>query len=274
MKRRGFERVFFEEFGGVARLFSKVNCNLVAGTSIFALKFFAWIPALRHAPEHAGSAVRGTLGCAKICARRAPGCAKNAARCASICCLAACASRQALWHLCLHLVPDLVLLGLSDARGKSNFFRLNTLVASPMPHHLSNATSHAASCRSEYYFAPVIVLGKILDTLRKRLLDADGSYSAEVPRHDSGPGLLGGLRVAERRSWPRLGRRRGRGIPARQTVDPVTENMVIPPSQPQHGTTANMIASMIQQAMEILVEKMQTQPRVNMMPEGNNRQSI
>ncbi|MCD9641378.1 hypothetical protein HAX54_027544 [Datura stramonium] len=66
------------------------------------------------------------------------------------------------------------------------------------------------------------------------------------------------------------GRRRGRGIPARQTVDPITENVVIPLSQPQNGTTANMIATMFQQAMESLVEKIQTQPQVNMMPEGNN----
>ncbi|MCD9646201.1 hypothetical protein HAX54_035878, partial [Datura stramonium] len=54
------------------------------------------------------------------------------------------------------------------------------------------------------------------------------------------------------------------------TDDPVTENVVIPPSQPQNGTTADMIDTMFQQAMESLVEKIHKQPRVNMMPEGNN----
>ncbi|MCD7472498.1 hypothetical protein HAX54_013754 [Datura stramonium] len=62
---------------------------------------------------------------------------------------------------------------------------------------------------------------------------------------------------------------RGRGIPAKQTVDLITENVVIPPWQPQNGTTADMIATMFQQEMESLVEKIQTQPRVNMIPEGN-----
>ncbi|MCD7457784.1 hypothetical protein HAX54_036162 [Datura stramonium] len=71
---------------------------------------------------------------------------------------------------------------------------------------------------------------------------------------------------------PNLGcdRRRVRGILAEQTIDPVIENVVIPPSQPQNGTTADMIAAIFQQVMESLVEKIQTQPRVNMIPKGNN----
>ncbi|MCD9642210.1 hypothetical protein HAX54_028896 [Datura stramonium] len=64
------------------------------------------------------------------------------------------------------------------------------------------------------------------------------------------------------------GRRRGRGIPTEQTVNSVTENVVIPPSQPQNGTTADMIAAMFQQAMESLVEKIQTQPQTSTSKNG------
>ncbi|MCE0481691.1 hypothetical protein HAX54_039631, partial [Datura stramonium] len=60
-------------------------------------------------------------------------------------------------------------------------------------------------------------------------------------------------------SW---GQRRDRGVPSRQIVDPVTENIVTPLSQPQNGTTADMIATMFHQAIESLVEKIQTQPQV------------
>ncbi|XP_059303298.1 uncharacterized protein LOC132055471 [Lycium ferocissimum] len=68
----------------------------------------------------------------------------------------------------------------------------------------------------------------------------------------------------------RWGRRRGRGLSARQTIDPVEEAEETPPSQPQTGTTADAIAAMFQQAMESLVERIQTQPRAGMMPGGYN----
>ncbi|MCD9638455.1 hypothetical protein HAX54_022453, partial [Datura stramonium] len=47
--------------------------------------------------------------------------------------------------------------------------------------------------------------------------------------------------------------------------------MVIPPSQPQNGTTADMTNVMFQKTIESLVEKIQTQRRVNMMPGENNK---
>ncbi|OIT04211.1 PREDICTED: uncharacterized protein LOC109223168 [Nicotiana attenuata] len=63
------------------------------------------------------------------------------------------------------------------------------------------------------------------------------------------------------------GRKRGRGIPARQVVHPIIENEVIPPSQPPGGGTTDVIAAMLHQAMESLLQKVRTQSRVNAMSE-------
>ncbi|KAH0757381.1 hypothetical protein KY290_020874 [Solanum tuberosum] len=65
------------------------------------------------------------------------------------------------------------------------------------------------------------------------------------------------------------GRKRGRGIPTRQAPDPVVEEEVIPPLQSQNDTTVDTIATMLQQAMESLVGKIQAQPRESTLPGAN-----
>ncbi|MCD7463984.1 hypothetical protein HAX54_051882 [Datura stramonium] len=49
------------------------------------------------------------------------------------------------------------------------------------------------------------------------------------------------------------GRRRGQGIPASQTIDPVTKNVVISLSRCHNGTTTDLIDAIFQQAMESLI---------------------
>ncbi|KAH0712405.1 hypothetical protein KY289_008364 [Solanum tuberosum] len=65
------------------------------------------------------------------------------------------------------------------------------------------------------------------------------------------------------------GRRRGRGMPGRQTTDLVVEEDVIPPLQSPNDTTADMITTMLQQAMESLVGKIQVKPQESTLSRGN-----
>ncbi|KAH0715103.1 hypothetical protein KY284_008008 [Solanum tuberosum] len=58
-------------------------------------------------------------------------------------------------------------------------------------------------------------------------------------------------------------------MPGRQATDLVVEEDVIPPLQSQNDTTADTIATMLQQAMESLVGKIQVKPRESTLSRGN-----
>ncbi|KAK6776052.1 hypothetical protein RDI58_027053 [Solanum bulbocastanum] len=58
-------------------------------------------------------------------------------------------------------------------------------------------------------------------------------------------------------------------MPARQAVDLVVEEEVIPTPQSQNDTTADTIATMLQQAMESLVGNIQVKPRESPLSGGN-----